>query len=97
MLLTYRILEQIAKTEFSDIVKNTALIGGKSAQPNKLRVFLIDGSFLDIWLSVRKMIIHFTGSRGLCGDWFTAGTMRLTILRLRLFLTISMTVKRIMS
>ncbi len=51
MLLTYRILEQIAKTEFSDIVKNTALIGGKSAQPNKLRVFLIDGSFLDIWLS----------------------------------------------
>jgi len=27
------------------------LIGGKSAQPNKLRVFLIDGSFLDVWLS----------------------------------------------
>jgi ligand-binding sensor domain-containing protein len=51
MLLTYRILEQIAKTGFSDIVKNTALIGGKSAQPNKLRVFLIDGSFLDVWLS----------------------------------------------
>ena len=41
----------IFKTEFSDIVKNTALIGGKSAQPNKLTVFLIDGSFLDVWLS----------------------------------------------
>ncbi|HYN44956.1 MAG TPA: DUF6516 family protein [Candidatus Limnocylindrales bacterium] len=27
MLLTYRVLEQIAKTEFSDIVKNTTLIG----------------------------------------------------------------------
>ena len=51
MLLTYRILEQIAKTEFSDILKNCTLIGGRSAQPNKLRVFLIDGSFLDVWLS----------------------------------------------
>jgi hypothetical protein len=44
-------LEQIANNEFSDIIKNTALIGGKSAQPNKLRAFLIDGSFLDVWLS----------------------------------------------
>ena len=44
-------LEQITKTEFSDIINKTALIGGKSAQPNKLRVFLIDGSFLDVWLS----------------------------------------------
>jgi len=51
MLLTYRVLEQIAKTEYSDIVKNTTLIGGKSVQPNKLRVFLIDGSLLDVWLS----------------------------------------------
>lgn len=51
MLLTYRMLEQITKTEFSDIVKNCNLIGGRSAQPNKLRVFLIDGSFLDVWLS----------------------------------------------
>jgi hypothetical protein len=44
-------LEQIAKNEFSDIIKDTALIGGKSTQPNKLRAFLIDGSFLDVWLS----------------------------------------------
>jgi len=51
MLLIYRKLEEIAKSEFSDIVKNSALIGGKSAQPNKLRIFLIDGTFLDIWLS----------------------------------------------
>jgi hypothetical protein len=51
MLITYRMLEQITKTEFSDIINKTALIGGKSAQPNKLRVFLIDGSFLDVWLS----------------------------------------------
>lgn len=51
MLLTYQVLEQIAKTEFSDIVKNSTLIGGKSVQPNKLRVFIIDGSLLDVWLS----------------------------------------------
>lgn len=51
MLLTYKALEDIARTDFSDIVKDTALIGGKSAQPNKLRIYLKEGSFLDVWLS----------------------------------------------
>ncbi|VVB94129.1 Uncharacterised protein [uncultured archaeon] len=51
MLLIYQTLEKTAQTDFSGIVKDTALIGGRSAQPNKLRVFLIDGSFLDVWLS----------------------------------------------
>lgn len=51
MLSTYRTLETIARTDFSDIMKDTALIGGRSEQPNKLRVYLIDGSFLDVWLS----------------------------------------------
>ncbi len=51
MLLTYRTLEKIARTDFSDIVKDASLIGGRSAQPNKLRVYLIDGTFLDVWLS----------------------------------------------
>lgn len=51
MLLAYQTLEKIARTDFSDIVKDTALIGGRSAQPNKLRVYFIDGSFLDVWLS----------------------------------------------
>jgi hypothetical protein len=51
MLLTYKALEEIARKDFSDIVKDTALIGGKSAQPNKLRIHLKDGSFLDVWLS----------------------------------------------
>lgn len=51
MFLLYQTLEKIAQTDFSDIVKDTALIGGRSAQPNKLRVFLMDGSFLDVWLS----------------------------------------------
>ena len=51
MLLTYKALEEIARNDFSDIVKDTALIGGRSAQPNKLRIRLKDGSFLDVWLS----------------------------------------------
>jgi hypothetical protein len=51
MLLAYQTLEKIARTDFSDIVKDTVLIGGRSAQPNKLRVYFIDGSFLDVWLS----------------------------------------------
>lgn len=51
MFETYKQLEKIALSDFSDIVKDTALIGGRSSQPNKLRIYLIDGSFLDIWLS----------------------------------------------
>lgn len=51
MLLTYKALEEIARNDFSDIIKDTALIGGRSAQPNKLRIYLKDGSFLDVWLS----------------------------------------------
>src|SRR3990172_12880084 len=51
MLLTYQELERIARTEFSYIVKETRFIGGRSAQPNKLRVYFIDNSFLDVWLS----------------------------------------------
>ncbi len=51
MLLTYQKLERIARTEFSGIVKETRFVGGRSAQPNKLRVYFIDNSFLDVWLS----------------------------------------------
>ncbi|HEY9245572.1 MAG TPA: DUF6516 family protein [Candidatus Methanoperedens sp.] len=51
MLLTYQELERIAKTEFSEIIKGTRFIGGRSVQPNKLRVYFIDDSFLDVWLS----------------------------------------------
>jgi len=51
MLLTYKNLEKIARSDFPEIVKDTALIGGRSSQPNKLRIYLIDGSFLDVWLS----------------------------------------------
>lgn len=51
MLFTYQELERIAKKEFSDIVKETKFVGGRAAQPNKLRVYFVDDSFLDVWLS----------------------------------------------
>lgn len=38
-------LKRIAEIEFSDIVENTDRIG------TKLRVLLIDDSFIDVWLS----------------------------------------------
>jgi hypothetical protein len=44
-------LEEIAEKEFGDIIKSTDFIGGKASAPNKLRIFFIDNSFLDVWLS----------------------------------------------
>lgn len=47
----YSKLEEIAEKEFGDIIKSTDFIGGKASAPNKLRIFFIDNSFLDVWLS----------------------------------------------
>ena len=52
MLTTYQALARLALDEFEDIVTRTAFIGGTLASPNKLRLILNDGSFLDVWLSV---------------------------------------------
>lgn len=51
MFLTYQMLKPIAEDEFSHIVRETRFIGGRSAEPNKLRLYFIDDSFLDVWLS----------------------------------------------
>ncbi|MCZ7355749.1 MAG: DUF6516 family protein [Candidatus Methanoperedens sp.] len=75
MLLTYKTLEEVARTEFSDIVKDTALIGGRSAQPNKLRIYLTDGSFLDVWLSEEEDYSYHweqRAVRGLIHRWDNA-------------------------
>jgi hypothetical protein len=47
----FQALAQIATNEFKDIVVGTELLGGTPIDPNKLRLHLRDGSFLDIWLS----------------------------------------------
>ena len=57
----YSKLEEIAEKEFGDIIKSTDFIGGKASAPNKLRIFFIDNSFLD----VRRMVtIHIIGNTG---------------------------------
>jgi hypothetical protein len=51
MLAIYESLVRIAQLEYLDIVMRTSYLGGTSSSPNKLRLTLVDGSFIDIWLS----------------------------------------------
>ncbi|WP_456475783.1 toxin-antitoxin system TumE family protein [Candidatus Pyrohabitans sp.] len=51
VLEIYLKLKRRAERDYSDIVKSTKLLGGKTSLPNKLRIYFIDGSFLDVWLS----------------------------------------------
>ena len=75
MLFTYQELERIAKKEFSDIVKKTKFVGGRASQPNKLRVYFIDDSFLDVWLSDENDYSYHweqRAQRGLIHRWDNA-------------------------
>jgi len=47
----YLELESIAKG-FSDIVVDAKIMMRPSGEPLKLRIYLLDGSFLDVWLSI---------------------------------------------
>ncbi len=60
----YSKLKEIAEKEFGDIIKSTNFIGGKASAPNKLRLYFIDSSFLDVWLSERMGTIHIIGNIG---------------------------------
>ncbi len=51
MLATYQKLITLAHREFADVVSQTSFIGGTAASPNKLRIALKDGSFVEVWLS----------------------------------------------
>ena len=48
----YSKLAQIALSEFADIVIDTLIFEGK------LRIFLKDDSFIDIWLSIKKRGVY---------------------------------------
>jgi hypothetical protein len=50
-LKVYLELESIAK-EFIELVEDTKIIKLPSGEPLKLRVYIVDGSFLDIWISI---------------------------------------------
>ena len=51
ILKVYQELESIAK-EFSDVVLDTRILKLPSGEPLKLRVRIVDGSFLDVWISI---------------------------------------------
>ncbi len=52
MLTTYQTLANLALSEFNDVITRTQFIGGTLINPNKLRLVITDGSFIDIWLSL---------------------------------------------
>ena len=56
MLSTYEALAQLALEEFGiqsgGVVTGATFVGGTSSGPNKLRLALSDGSFVDVWLSL---------------------------------------------
>ncbi len=48
MIVDIQKLKEIAEVEFGDIVEDVVLV-----DVNELRIFLIDGSFVDIWYSLK--------------------------------------------
>jgi hypothetical protein len=51
ILTLYRQLNSIAEKEFDDIVIESEIIFSHSGRARKLRLNLIDGTFIDIWYS----------------------------------------------
>jgi len=47
----YRRIQLIAELRFSDILKSAEMIQGTAGRIRKLRLYLIDNTFLDIWYS----------------------------------------------
>jgi len=63
LLKLYEELSTIALTEFADIVEATRMV------ENKLRIFLVDGSYIDVWVSIRRpgVFAYHWERRGLNG------------------------------
>jgi hypothetical protein len=49
---TYKRLAEIAVADFSDIVQGTTLVEGE------LCLLIIDGSYIDVWLSEKKKGVY---------------------------------------
>lgn len=52
LLHAYLKLKHTAESNYRDIVRSAKLLGGKTSDPNKLRIYFINGSFLDVWLTL---------------------------------------------
>jgi len=57
--ITYLQLKNIALQEFPDIVVSALLIRGPVHTAKSLRVFFVDNSFLEIWISGKKYSYHW--------------------------------------
>ncbi len=57
----YDKLARIAQTEFGDIVTRVQLFRRRAAIPTKLRLFIRDGTFVDVWISLdrRRYAYHW--------------------------------------
>ncbi len=53
ILPTYRALKTIAQSELADIVLGAEILTLPTGDPLKLRLEIVDGSFVDVYLSVR--------------------------------------------
>ncbi|NIM18508.1 MAG: hypothetical protein GTO45_41545 [Candidatus Aminicenantes bacterium] len=60
----YRQLKSIAENEFGDIVTTTEIISSFSGRARKLRINIIDGTFVDIWYSVEEEYSFHWEQRG---------------------------------
>lgn len=54
ILVLYRKLEKLALSCFSDIVEDSEIIYSPAGRARKLRLYLIDETFIDIWYSIDK-------------------------------------------
>ena len=57
--ITYIKLKNIALQEFPDIVISTSILRGPLNTAKSLRLFLIDNSFVEIWVSDKKYSYHW--------------------------------------
>ncbi len=66
----YDNLARVALAEFDDVIVSSELILLPSDEPHKLRLSVIDGSLVDIWLSVTGRYSYHWERRVIKGDLF---------------------------
>ena len=62
--ITYLKLKGVALQEFPDIVVSASIVKGPLNTAKSIRIFFIDDSFLEIWLSDNKYSYHWQRKDG---------------------------------
>ena len=66
----YRALAELATSEFNDIVAEAHTVVLPSGEPAKLRLVIIDDSYVDIWLSISGRYSYHWERRAIAGDLY---------------------------